>query len=1072
MGASKSGDLRIVGEQKMDQQTQNREANLYAKANRLAETNPYSSAYGVGSDLPGMGAMSQAGQQYLTDSILGRNAYQSQNLGFSPYERPEGAAVAADATIAASQEAAAAAAAEARAREAAERKRIEGEFGSGPGDEFSKKGAYDTYGGSMGLLTSGSGGPSGYGSSGVGIGEMQDAALATRNMLRERGPTPQAYQSISASEVRGPNVSGAPRVQAGRVNQPGGNYVSQTSPQNIGQTRVGSVSDIRNDGQYSAPRGFNLGLGLDRNDAFDTKIAAQGGYTPYDPRRLNASSVAATNIGSPTDMTLADDGTQTSSPNAFGGIASKGYATFGEDGKATDNFSTTPETIRGPLGLTPAELTEKQLKATTLDAFDPSVSSTAIDPLSANAFAGEQSAKAITSVGVGELTGNPAAGEMTQAQLNALGIQKADTISPVGSVGVDPVTGQTTRAVDGVSPMDFGGSQTFGGTNSIQDYMNTAGVDAQIAQAKQDYNEALNVEKSRQAQVGAFGARGTVKEAGLIGDQERNIAQIRGAGFDRAAQMMEADAGRRQQAGLQGQQLGVQTGLAGQQLEAQRRESDAARAQQAAMQGQQLGFQGQLQSQQLTQAGDTRSAELTMQSQLQAQQLEAQRRESNAARTQQGALQTQQLGMQGSLEAQDLEARRLDANANRLQQAGIQTQQLGMQSGLAGQALQAQRAESNAARAQQAALQGQQLGSQQQMQTQQLAQVGDIRNAELGLQADMQAQSIEANRLDANADRTQQAGIQTQQLAQAADTRNAELALQSDMQTQQLGMQGQIATQGQRADIEAARQQLGTQAAMQTQALGSDAYMQSQQLGTQVGLQNAQNQMRAAEQNQQVALQRGDRQAQIDAQRQMRTAELRSQQAMQTQQLGAQTGMQTQQLGTEVSVQNAQNQMRAAEQNQQAALQRNDQQAALDAQAQLANAEMRLTAATRNQASGLQARGMGLDADAQFRQQQLAAAGQLADIGGMTQDATFAGAGQLRQMGGEQDQIRRMQQAFDYEQWLRGQQGGAQSLALMQGFMPGGAQQQYERAPDLFGQLLGAGTSLAGAGLGAWGARG
>ena len=138
MGQSESGDLRIVGEQKMDPATQQREANLYAKASRLAETNPYSSAYGVGSDLPGMGAMSKAGQQYLTDSILGRGEY-AKNLGFTDYTRPEGAALAADATIAASQEAAAAAAAEARAREAAERRRIEGEFGSGPGDEFSKK---------------------------------------------------------------------------------------------------------------------------------------------------------------------------------------------------------------------------------------------------------------------------------------------------------------------------------------------------------------------------------------------------------------------------------------------------------------------------------------------------------------------------------------------------------------------------------------------------------------------------------------------------------------------------------------------------------------------------------------------------------------------------------------------------------------------------------------------------------------------------------------------------------------------------------------------------------------------
>ena len=823
MGQSESGTLDLKGETRLDPASESRQNKLFNDAGDMSRANLYENQYGIASDMPGMGRMTQRGQEYLTDSILGRGEY-ANNLGFTDYTRPEDAPVPTDAIVALNQ-------AEMDARAQAQLEWQEQQYrnnqnsydsnrasrnyntGQTPLNNAGSKTVVNPYGGSMSNLTAESGAsqsllsqgyggrPSGYGSSGVGIGEMQDAALATRNMLRERGPTPQAYQSISASQVRAPNVSGSPQVQAGRVNQPGSNYVSQSNQQSIGSTRVGSVSDIRNDGQYSAPRGSNLGLGLDRGDAYDTMNAARGGVPPA-------------------------------------GVSAR---------------SVTPDNIVSPLGLTAAELTKRQLDATTLADFKSSVSSTAIDPLSANAFGGISS--------------------LTEPEKF-----KSETIV----MGTDEDGLPITRE-----------------SRPIDSYMNTAGVDAQIAQAKVDYNEALNVEKSRQAQVGAFGARGTVEEAGLIGDQERNIAQIRGAGFDRAAQMMEADAGRRQQAGLQ-------------------------------------------------------------------------------------------------------------------------SQQLGMQSGLAGQALQAQRAESNAARAQQAALQGQQLGSQQQMQTQQLAQVGDIRNAELGLQA--------------------------------------------DMQTQQLGMQGQLATQGLDADFEREKVRLGTQAAMQTQALGSDAYMQGQQLGTQVGLQNAQNEMRAAEQNQQAALQRGDRQAQIDAQRQMRTAELRSQQAMQTQQLGAQAGMQTQQLGTEVSVQNAQNQMRAAEQNQQAALQRNDQQAALTAQAQLANAEMRLTAATRNQASGLQARGMSLDANAQFRQQQLAAAGQLADIGGMTQDATFAGAGQLRQMGAEQDQTRMMQQAFDYEQWLRGQEGGAQGLALMQGFLPSGAQQTYQQRPSLAGQIGGGLLSAAGIG--------
>ena len=162
-------------------------------------------------------------------------------------------------------------------------------------------------------------------------------------------------------------------------------------------------------------------------------------------------------------------------------------------------------------------------------------------------------------------------------------------------------------------------------------------------------------------------------------------------------------------------------------------------------------------------------------------------------------------------------------------------------------------------------------------------------------------------------------------------------------------------------------------------------------------------------------------------------------------------------------MQNAQNEIRIAEQNMQSALQTGSQQAQIDAQRQMAQAQMRLDAATRNQGAGLQAANMGLDAQAQFRQQQMAAAQQLADIGGMEQGATFNAAGQLQQMGAQQERAQMLQQAWDYEQWLRGQQGGAESLAMMRSMLPGGRQETLARGPDRFGQILGAGTTIAGA---------
>jgi hypothetical protein len=69
-------------------------------------------------------------------------------------------------------------------------------------------------------------------------------------------------------------------------------------------------------------------------------------------------------------------------------------------------------------------------------------------------------------------------------------------------------------------------------------------------------------------------------------------------------------------------------------------------------------------------------------------------------------------------------------------------------------------------------------------------------------------------------------------------------------------------------------------------------------------------------------------------------------------------------------------------------------------------------------------------------------------------------------MGAQQEQTQRLQQAWDYEQWLRGQEGGAQALALRQGMMPGGTMQQFARKPNVFGQMLGAATTLGGAWLG------
>jgi len=150
----------------------------------------------------------------------------------------------------------------------------------------------------------------------------------------------------------------------------------------------------------------------------------------------------------------------------------------------------------------------------------------------------------------------------------------------------------------------------------------------------------------------------------------------------------------------------------------------------------------------------------------------------------------------------------------------------------------------------------------------------------------------------------------------------------------------------------------------------------------------------------------------------------------------------------------------------QSALQRGDRQAMIDAQRQQQQAQLNLDAATRNQMAGLEAAGMGLDAQQAFRQQQIMNANQLANIGALTQGATFGAGAQLQQMGAQQEAAQRRQQAWDYDQWLRGQQGGAQELALAQSFLPGGMQQQFERRPSRWGQIGSGLLGAAGLGLG------
>jgi hypothetical protein len=103
----------------------------------------------------------------------------------------------------------------------------------------------------------------------------------------------------------------------------------------------------------------------------------------------------------------------------------------------------------------------------------------------------------------------------------------------------------------------------------IEAYMDAAGVDAQIDQAQQDYEQQLNALQAQQAGSGSFAStssRAALQDLGALEGNLRQRAQIRAAGFDKAAQRMEADVARQQQAAIEQGRLGQ--GLRGQQLAA------------------------------------------------------------------------------------------------------------------------------------------------------------------------------------------------------------------------------------------------------------------------------------------------------------------------------------------------------------------------------------------------------------------------------------------------------------------------------------------------------------------------
>jgi hypothetical protein len=847
MGSGPS--LEVTGRQAVDPATQRRQEHLFRQAEGFAAQQPFQQQYGYGSSMvPGLSGMSQTGQGYLTDKILGKGAYRIQNLGFQDYQRPTSAAPGGYQY---------------------------GQSGYMPGQQFTpgyQTGRYRTGmapEGGDGSMAWGGGGVPGTdpgGGGGDGGGDLSDAELAElglgdvqpgrRARQAQYGTIPyQGQGQADIDTVRGGSWQG--ETEAYTPLGPEGDTAAWT-PWQQETWKTGAPSGMAGVNQPS----YELNI----FDTPDTPFGAQNLPTAtsgaqYAGREGTGGGLLQTDLGRPTSgvgigeiedartatRRLLMEGGRAGDPGynqfigegGWEGISAPGYNQFlGGDWQGLSKSSGVSDLLPGGWqGIAPA--------GTGTAPGDPSISVLGeqgiTDPEAIGAEAipgiGAQTIGAVgaDAYGVGQ---DVAAGEIStptgitidpitgQTTTDVAGVTPATIAGPT-DVTVDPLTGETTQDVAGVDPTAFTGASFLGG--DLGAYMDVGGVRAQQDAARLDYARAQNEEQARRAQSLAWGTRGDIPRAEQETAMLARIAEIRRKGYGDAADRMEADLQREQAAGMQSQQLAMQGGLQGQQLQAQRRESDAARAQQAAMQGQQLGTQAALQTQQLGMGAGTRQAELGIQAQMQGQQLQAQRRESDAARAQQAALAGQQLGAEALMQEQRLggaagtREAELDlqadlANQQAALQSGSQTQQLGAQRAMRQAELDLQQQQAAAGMGADVALQQQQLEQQAGIRGAELEAQRQQRETELGLQRGMQTQQLGA---DAAAQQTQNEFARRQALAgmgQDAATQQTQLEFARRQGLAEMG----LTSAQQQSQNEFARRQELSRMGLQAQGMGMD----------------------------------------------------------------------------------------------------------------------------------------------------------------------------------------------------------------------------------------------------------
>ena len=238
-----------------------------------------------------------------------------------------------------------------------------------------------------------------------------------------------------------------------------------------------------------------------------------------------------------------------------------------------------------------------------------------------------------------------------------------------------------------------------------------------------------------------------------------------------------------------------------------------------------------------------------------------------------------------------------------------------------------------------------------------------------------------------------------------------------DIQAQGLQSAYQQAQQqfNQEQQARLAAQQANLQAGLTTGQQNLAAQLGVQQLGTQTGLQTALANLQAQQQanlaNQGLLGQYGLQQGQFGQQAAMQNAQLAQQAALANQQMGYNTGLQ----------------------NLQARLATQQLGAGQNLQAQLANQQALMQA----QQAAEQSRQFGAGYGMQGTQQQLAAAGQLGNLGQGQFGTQLAGIRSLADLGATQQQLAQQPLDFGYQQWQQSLQYPYQQATFMQSLLGG-----------------------------------